>query len=287
MPTSTAPCQDLVSSSAPGCSVNRGRPEPIQPLPGVARTTPASRLTIASGKKRAVLVPRAQRLASTMRLTNGPSARSTSSPGSGAFYDARRAAGDLHHQALRALGNRLVGILTAASDTAPTTTNTKPGHTAKPTVTQAALNTTNWDVSKNIGATATLAAAAASVFAGVGLLGAGTADAACASFFGLGNVTAARAPSAASGRLGYQCHRYLSWSWCHRHCTGRRLHVGQRRGLHHGHRGGQEQHHHRYRSRQHRINVGNYNYAERDQHVPAGRDPSNPQQPNINVGSTT
>jgi hypothetical protein len=27
------------------------------------------------------------------------------------FYDQRRAAGDLHHQALRTLGNRLVGIL--------------------------------------------------------------------------------------------------------------------------------------------------------------------------------
>jgi hypothetical protein len=27
------------------------------------------------------------------------------------FYDQHRAAGDLHHQALRALGNRLVGIL--------------------------------------------------------------------------------------------------------------------------------------------------------------------------------
>jgi hypothetical protein len=35
----------------------------------------------------------------------------TTSPGSRAFYDQRRAAGDLHHQALRALGNRLVGIL--------------------------------------------------------------------------------------------------------------------------------------------------------------------------------
>ena len=32
-------------------------------------------------------------------------------PGCRAFYDQRRAAGDLHHQALRALGNRLVGIL--------------------------------------------------------------------------------------------------------------------------------------------------------------------------------
>jgi hypothetical protein len=34
-----------------------------------------------------------------------------SSPGARDFYDHHRAAGDLHHQALRALGNRLVGIL--------------------------------------------------------------------------------------------------------------------------------------------------------------------------------
>src|ERR1700739_1939485 len=33
------------------------------------------------------------------------------SPGARAFYHQHRAAGDLHHQALRALGNRLVGIL--------------------------------------------------------------------------------------------------------------------------------------------------------------------------------
>jgi hypothetical protein len=35
----------------------------------------------------------------------------TASPGARAYYDARRAAGAGHHQALRALGNRLVGIL--------------------------------------------------------------------------------------------------------------------------------------------------------------------------------
>jgi hypothetical protein len=35
----------------------------------------------------------------------------TASPGARALYDQRRAAGDTHHQALRALGNRLVGIL--------------------------------------------------------------------------------------------------------------------------------------------------------------------------------
>ena len=35
----------------------------------------------------------------------------TQSPGCRQFYDERRAAGDMHHQALRALANRLVGIL--------------------------------------------------------------------------------------------------------------------------------------------------------------------------------
>jgi hypothetical protein len=35
----------------------------------------------------------------------------STSPGCRTYYDERRAAGDLHHQALRALGNRLVGIL--------------------------------------------------------------------------------------------------------------------------------------------------------------------------------
>ncbi len=35
----------------------------------------------------------------------------TTSPGARAYYDSRRATGATHHQALRALGNRLVGIL--------------------------------------------------------------------------------------------------------------------------------------------------------------------------------
>ena len=39
-PTSTAPCQDLVSSSAPGCSVNSGTTRTATPPPSVARTTP-------------------------------------------------------------------------------------------------------------------------------------------------------------------------------------------------------------------------------------------------------
>jgi hypothetical protein len=35
----------------------------------------------------------------------------SASPGARAFYDHRRAAGDSHNRALRALANRLVGIL--------------------------------------------------------------------------------------------------------------------------------------------------------------------------------
>ena len=35
----------------------------------------------------------------------------SASPGARAFYDQRRAAGDTHHRALRALANRLVGLL--------------------------------------------------------------------------------------------------------------------------------------------------------------------------------
>ncbi|MGH3969823.1 MAG: IS110 family transposase [Mycobacterium sp.] len=70
-----------------------------------------SPLTIASGKKRAVLA----RHVRNRRLYDAVDAWAfcaiTRSPGARAYYDQRRAAGDLHHQALRTLGNRLVGIL--------------------------------------------------------------------------------------------------------------------------------------------------------------------------------
>jgi transposase len=70
-----------------------------------------SPLTIASGKKRAVLARhiRNRRLYDAIDMWAFCSL--THSPGCRTFYDQRRAAGDLHHQALRALGNRLVGIL--------------------------------------------------------------------------------------------------------------------------------------------------------------------------------
>lgn len=70
-----------------------------------------SPLTIASGKKRAVLA----RHARNQRLYDAIDAWAfcslQASPGARALYDQRRGTGDTHHQALRALGNRWVGIL--------------------------------------------------------------------------------------------------------------------------------------------------------------------------------
>ncbi len=70
-----------------------------------------SPITKASGTKRVVLARYARncRLADAIYLWAFASLGA--SPGARAFYDAHRAAGDTHHAALRALGNRLVGIL--------------------------------------------------------------------------------------------------------------------------------------------------------------------------------
>jgi Transposase IS116/IS110/IS902 family len=70
-----------------------------------------SPITRASGTKKAVLARhvRNKRLADAIYLWAFASL--TASPGGRCFYDQHRAAGDTHHQALRALGNRLVGIL--------------------------------------------------------------------------------------------------------------------------------------------------------------------------------
>jgi hypothetical protein len=74
----------------------------------IAGTSPITR---ASGTRRVLLA----RYARNMRLADAiylwAFASLTASPGARAFYDARRSAGDTHHAALRALGNRLVGIL--------------------------------------------------------------------------------------------------------------------------------------------------------------------------------
>lgn len=70
-----------------------------------------SPITKASGTRRVVLARHARnrRLADACYLW--AFAALTASPGARTLYDQRRQHGDTHHQALRALANRLVGIL--------------------------------------------------------------------------------------------------------------------------------------------------------------------------------
>ena len=70
-----------------------------------------SPLTVASGKKRAVLARHVGNRRLYDAIDQWAFAALSASPGARALYDQHRAAGDTHHQALRALGNRLVGIL--------------------------------------------------------------------------------------------------------------------------------------------------------------------------------
>jgi transposase len=70
-----------------------------------------SPLTVASGRKRAVLARHVRNNRLYDAIDRWAFCTLLASPGARAYYDQHRAAGNTHHQALRALGNRLVGIL--------------------------------------------------------------------------------------------------------------------------------------------------------------------------------
>ena len=70
-----------------------------------------SPITKASGTRRVVLARYARNKRLADALHQQAFAALTASPGARAFYDHHRARGATHHQALRALSNRLVGIL--------------------------------------------------------------------------------------------------------------------------------------------------------------------------------
>ena len=70
-----------------------------------------SPVTKASGTRRVVLARHARNRRLADALHQQAFAALTASPGARAFYDAHRARGATHHQALRTLANRLVGIL--------------------------------------------------------------------------------------------------------------------------------------------------------------------------------
>ena len=73
-----------------------------------AATSP---ITVASGRKRAVIARHVRNRCLYDAVDQWAFCSLNNSPGARAFYDQRRAADDLHHQAPQALGNRLVGIL--------------------------------------------------------------------------------------------------------------------------------------------------------------------------------
>jgi hypothetical protein len=70
-----------------------------------------SPITVASGRKHAVMARHVRNQRLYDAVDRWAFATLKCSPGSRAFYDQHRAAGETHHQALRALANRLVGIL--------------------------------------------------------------------------------------------------------------------------------------------------------------------------------
>lgn len=68
-------------------------------------------MTIASGKKKAVLARHVRNRRLYDALDQAAFCALAQSRGCRLYYDQHRANGDLHHQALRALANRLVSIL--------------------------------------------------------------------------------------------------------------------------------------------------------------------------------
>ena len=88
-----------------------------------------SPLTVASGKKRAVLARHVRNRRLYNAIDQWAFAALRTSPGARALYDQHRAAGDTHHQALRAAATASWASCTAAYATTAPTTNTPPGHT--------------------------------------------------------------------------------------------------------------------------------------------------------------
>ncbi len=106
--TATGP---LIGSPSPS-----PRPGPPRnPHPTLEREAPnyagTSPITRTSGKQYVALARFVRNARLADAIDQGSFCSISASLGARAFYDARRAAGDSHHKALRALGNRWIGIL--------------------------------------------------------------------------------------------------------------------------------------------------------------------------------
>ena len=85
-----------------------GRFSDVRSRKNYAGTSP---ITKASGRSHVVLARRTRNLRLADSCYQWAFAAISHSPGARTFYDERRARGDSHSRALRALSNRLVGIL--------------------------------------------------------------------------------------------------------------------------------------------------------------------------------
>ena len=119
----------LGTSSAPGCWPSSATTHTATPTPGPARTTPACPRSPAPPAPKVVLARYARNRRLADALYQQAFSALTGSPGARAYYDGHRARGATHHQALRALANRLVGILHGCLATTPSTTKPPPGAT--------------------------------------------------------------------------------------------------------------------------------------------------------------
>ena len=99
-----------------------------------------SPLTVASGKKKAVLARHVRNRRLYDALDQAAFCALTQSPGCRAFYDQHRANGDLHHQALRALANRLVRTATVPTSTSRTALRTWQTASADPSNRECVVN---------------------------------------------------------------------------------------------------------------------------------------------------
>ncbi|MDT5356607.1 MAG: hypothetical protein QOJ56_5139 [Mycobacterium sp.] len=82
-----------------------------RPQLSVHHIDPTIGWSVASGKKRAVLARHVRNRRLYDAIDQWALCATSTSPGARSFYDQHRVAGDTHHQGLRVLGNRLVGIL--------------------------------------------------------------------------------------------------------------------------------------------------------------------------------
>ena len=122
--------QDSVKYSAPGRSVSSGTTPTVTPAPSLAATTPQRRPSQWHQAANALSWPVTSVTGGLYdALDQWAFCSLSNSPGARAFNDQKRAAGDLHHQALRALANRLVGILHGCLKHQTPYNEPPPGHT--------------------------------------------------------------------------------------------------------------------------------------------------------------